>query len=399
MPAATSLAIAAHPALLRARALLRAADDEVVALQARVSAIPAPTGGESRRAAFFAERLREAGLGDIRHDATGNVVGRVRPSAQPGVVIVAHLDTVFGPDVDVAVRREGTRLLGPGISDNARGLAALVGLARATVGAGWDTERPMIFAATVGEEGEGDLKGIKGLLAPPPGGVAACAVIALDGAGLARIVHRALGSRRFRVTFTGPGGHSWAAYGVANPAHAAGRFAAGLPELPRPAQPRSACSAVRVQGGTGLNSIPQTVLVDVDLRSEDATILADLEAGLRALATRAADEENRRRTAGTPALRVAVDVIGDRPPGMTPETDPLVAAAVLATRAVGEEPELATASTDANVPIARGIPGIALGAGGQAGDTHLPTEWYDNTGGPEGLARALLVLAAAAGLR
>ena len=166
-----------------------------------------------------------------------------------------------------------------------------------------------------------------------------------------------------------------------------------------PATPKSACSAVRVHGGTGLNSIPQTVLVDVDLRSEDQRILESLDAGLRSLAGRAAEEENRRRTPGTPTLRVAIDVIGDRPPGATPETNPLVTAAVLATRAVGGEPELAVASTDANVPIALGIPGIALGAGGQAGDTHLPTEWYDNTGGPEGLLRALLVLAAAAGLR
>jgi tripeptide aminopeptidase len=397
IPAATTLPIATHPALRRARELLLAADGELLDLQARLSEIPAPTGAESLRAAFLAERLREAGLDDVTHDDVGNVVARARPCEAPAVVVAAHLDTVFGPGVDVSVRGSGSRLAGPGISDNARGLAALVGLARATAGARWRTERPIVFAATVGEEGEGDLKGIKGLLAP--GGVAACAVIALDGAGLTRIVHRALGSRRFRATFGGPGGHSWAAYGVANPAHAAGRFAAGLPDLPRPPYPRSACSAVRVRGGTGLNSIPQTVLVDVDVRSEDPRVLETLEAGLRALASRAAEEENRRRTPGTPALRVAVAVIGDRPPGATPESDPLVSAAVLATRAVGGDPELAVASTDANVPIALGIPGIALGAGGQAGDTHLPTEWYDNTGGPEGLLRALLVLAAAAGLR
>jgi tripeptide aminopeptidase len=394
---AASLPIATHPALVRARELLLAGDREVLELQARVSEIAAPTGAEAARAAFLVERLREAGLEHVRRDDVGNVVAPTRPGEASAVVLAAHLDTVFGPNVDVSVRSSGTRLEGPGISDNARGLAALVGLARATVGARWRTERPIVFAATVGEEGEGDLRGIKRLLGPR--GIGAAAVIALDGAGLTRIVHRALGSRRFRVTFSGPGGHSWAAYGVPNPAHAAGRFAGGLPELPRPAAPKSACSAVRLQGGTGLNSIPQTTLVDVDLRSEDRRILETLEAGLRTLAGGAAEEENRRRTPGTPALRVAIDVIGDRPPGATPETDPLVTAAVLATRAVGAEPELAVASTDANVPIALGIPGIALGAGGQAGDTHLPTEWYDNSGGPEGLLRALLVLAAAAGLR
>jgi tripeptide aminopeptidase len=396
LPSAT-LPVATHPALVQARELLLAADRELLDLQARVSEIPAPTGAEAPRAAFLVERLREAGLEDVQRDDVGNVVARTRAGDTPAVVMAAHLDTVFGPGVDVSVRSSGTRLEGPGISDNARGLAALVGLARAMVGARWRTERPVVFAATVGEEGEGDLRGIKHLLGP--GGTGAAAVIALDGAGLARIVHRALGSRRFRVTFSGPGGHSWAAYGVPNPAHAAGRFAAGLPELPRPATPKSACSAVRVQGGTGLNSIPQTVLVDVDLRSEHQRILETLDAGLRTLAGRSAEDENRRRTPGTPRLQVAIDVIGDRPPGATPETDPLVTAAVLATRAVGGEPELAVASTDANVPIALGIPGIALGAGGQAGDTHLPTEWYDNAGGPEGLLRALLVLAAAAGLR
>jgi tripeptide aminopeptidase len=381
---------------MRAQELLVAGDAETLDLQVQISEVPAPTGAESRRADFVAERLRDTGLIDVRLDDAGNVIARTTGDA-PAIVVAAHLDTVFGTDVDVTVTRRGTRLQGAGISDNARGLAALLALARAVVGARWTTERPVVFAATVGEEGEGDLRGIKHLLAP--GAVSAAGVIALDGAGLRRIVHRALGSRRFRLTFSGPGGHSWAAYGVANPAHAAGRFAGGLPDIPRASQPKSSCSVVRLHGGTGLNSIPQTTWVDVDTRSEDGATLQKLEDGLRALAARAVDEENRRRSSGTPALELAIQLVGDRPPGTTSETHPLVTAAVRATRALGHEPELAAASTDANVPIAMGIPGIALGAGGKAGDTHLPTEWYDNTGGPEGLMRALLVLAAAAGLR
>ncbi len=394
-------ALSDHPSVRRGREILVATDDETVALQTTICRIPAPTGAEGPRAELVAQRMRSLGLTEVRLDQAGNVVGRWggRAGENGGaVVIAAHLDTVFGPEVDLSVQRTGSRLMAPGISDNARGLSGLLALARAVIGAGWTTDRPIVFAATVGEEGAGDLKGARHLLGPE-GGVTAAAVIALDGAGLDRVVHRALGSRRFRVTYRGPGGHSWAAYGVANAAHALGRFAAGLPELPRPSKTRTACSVVRMEAGTGLNSIPAAAWAEVDSRSEDRSALDTVEAGLRALAADALETENRRRTRGTTPLTLTIETIGDRPAGATPPTDPLVQAAIQATRAVGGSPELSAASTDANVAIARGLPAIALGAGGTAGDTHLTTEWYDNTGGPEGLVRALLVLAAAAGLR
>src|SRR5207245_1453647 len=242
-----------HPRIQAARAHLERTDEVTLARQVELSGLAAPTGAETRRGARVAELFREIGLRDVLIDDVGNVHGWFGESGmgngeQP-VVLCAHLDTVFGPDVDVAVRRPrrgeggGGRLEGPGISDNARGLAALVAVAEALCQARVASTRPVLFAATVGEEGSGDLRGVKHLFARD--GLRPAALIALDGAGVERIVHRALGSRRYRVTYRGPGGHSWAAFGVANPATAVGRAASLLADLPSPrsatAEPRTTC--------------------------------------------------------------------------------------------------------------------------------------------------------------
>ena len=388
----------AHERIRAARHHIERTDEVTLARQAALSAIPAPTGAEDRRAARLAELFREIGLTDVAVDHAGNVHGWMRTNGDRSsapVVLAAHLDTVFGADVDVAVERRGQRLEGPGISDNARGLAALVTVAEAMVVARVPASRPILFAATVGEEGSGDLRGVKHLLNGKHD-VKPAAFIALDGAGLDRVIHRALGSKRYHVTFRGPGGHSWAAFGVANPANAVGRAAALLADLSPQQTPRTTCAVVRLGGGTGLNSIPQEAWLDLDLRSEDPRALAQLDVTVRAALERAADDENRRRTVGSPALRVEVQLLGDRPSGMTPRAHPLVQAAVAANRVLGRDAELASASTDANVPIALGIPAIALGAGGKAGDAHLATEWYENVEGALGIVRALLVTAAMA---
>jgi acetylornithine deacetylase/succinyl-diaminopimelate desuccinylase-like protein len=388
-----------HDRVRAARHHIERTDEVTLARQAALSAIPAPTGAETQRAARAAELFREVGLRHVSSDEVGNVHGWILGDAgqrtgngSAPVVLAAHLDTVFGADVRVTVERHGERLEGPGISDNARGLAALVAVAEALVRAGVSTARPVLFVATVGEEGSGDLRGAKYLL----DGNTPAAFIALDGAGLERIVHRALGSRRYRVSFRGPGGHSWAAFGVANPANAVGRAAALLADLPVQTEPRTTCAVVRLGGGTGLNSIPQEAWLDLDLRSEDPKALAQLDVTVRAALDRAVDDENRRRTPGTAPLRVDVQLVGDRPFGVTPRTHPLVRAALAANRALGRHAELATASTDANVAIAHGVPAIALGAGGRSGDAHLPTEWYENSDGSLGVLRALLVTAAMA---
>ena len=391
----------AHDRIRAARHHIERTDEVTLARQAALSAIPAPTGAEGRRAAHLAELFRGVGLSDVSIDQAGNVQGwfarNGETSAGP-VVLAAHLDTVFGAEVDVAVERHGQRLEGPGISDNARGLAVLVAVAEAMVTARVPAARPILFAATVGEEGSGDLRGVKHLLngKRETGNGNPVAFIALDGAGLDRVIHRALGSRRYQVTFRGPGGHSWAAFGVANPANAVGRAVALLADLPTPQAPRTTCAVVRLGGGTGLNSIPQEAWLDLDLRSEDPRALAQLDVTVRAALERAADDENRHRTAGSPPLRTEIRLLGDRPSGMTPRAHPLVQAAVAANRALGRDAELASASTDANVPIALGIPAIALGAGGKAGDAHLATEWYENVEGALGIVRALLVTAAIA---
>jgi acetylornithine deacetylase/succinyl-diaminopimelate desuccinylase-like protein len=223
-------------------------------------------------------------------------------------------------------------------------------------------------------------------------------MIALDGAGADRIVHRGIGAARYRARYRGPGGHSWAAFGVANPASAVGRAAAAVADLAADAArlPRSTAAVVRIGGGTGLNSIPQDAWLDLDVRSEDADALARLDAAVRAALTRAAEDENARRTSGTAPLTLEIEPLGRRPSGITPRTHPLVRAAIAANRALGLPHELAASSTDANVPMSLGVPAIALGAGGRAGDTHRTSEWYDNEQGPLGIVRALLVVAAVA---
>ena len=389
--------VVAHERVRAARLHIERSDERTLARQAALSAIPAPTGAEGARGAHVAELFREAGLGDVAADAVGNVSGWIGTHREDAVVLSAHLDTVFGAGLDVSVERSGARLEGPGISDNARGLAALVTVAEALVRSRVVTLRPVRFAATVGEEGSGDLRGVRHLFATGDG--RPHAFIALDGAGLERIVHRALGARRYRATYLGPGGHSWAAFGVANPANAVGRATALLADLPAQHTPRSTCAVVRLGGGTGLNSIPQEAWLDLDLRSEDPRTLVQLDEAVQALLQRALAEENSHRTAGTPPLRLDLRRVGDRPSGLTPRAHPLVQTAIAATRALGRTHELACASTDANVPIALGVPAIALGAGGHAGDAHLPTEWYENVDGPLGVVRALLVTAAMAEVR
>ena len=388
-----------HDRVRAARAHIEHSDEATLARQATLSAIPAPTGAEGARGARVAEMLDEAGLEDVTVDEVGNVRGwhRSGTSNDGCVVLSAHLDTVFGPELDVSVARRGARLEGPGIADNARGLAALVTIGEALVHSRVATARPVLLAATVGEEGSGDLRGVRHLFGPsahPP--IRPLAFIALDGAGIERIVHRALGARRYRVTYSGPGGHSWAAFGVANPANAVGRAVAAVARIPTHHAPRTTHAVVRLGGGTGLNSIPQQAWFDLDLRSEDPRALEKLDGAVQAIVREALDEENRHRLPGTAPLTLDVRRVGDRPSGLTPRTHPLVQTAVAATRAVGHEHQLACASTDANVPIALGVPAVALGAGGRAGDAHLPTEWYENEQGALGIVRALLVTAAMA---
>jgi acetylornithine deacetylase/succinyl-diaminopimelate desuccinylase-like protein len=374
-------------------ARLREADTVIIEDQVAIAQIPAPTGSEAARAGWIARRMAAAGLRDVHLDGAGNAVGFAGPAtARPPVVLCAHLDTVFAASDPIEVRREGLRFEAPGISDNARGLATLLALARELATGEVPAVRPVVFAATTGEEGLGDLRGARHLFDTVARG--ARAAIALDGPGDERIVNAALGSRRYRIAFRGPGGHSWGAYGSPNAVHAAAALIVRLTAAA--SRPGVAVTASRIGGGETINAIPADAWVEVDLRSGDPVELTRLDRDLRAAAGAAADDENAGRRSGSAPLTVAVSLIGDRPAGLVPEDDALVAAAVAATRQVGREPAFALASTDANVPISRGIPAIAIGGGGVGGDTHTRNEWFENRNGARGIARALLTVAAVA---
>ena len=399
-------------ALAAARQRIVARDAAILATQLELTQIAAPTGAEQERAGWMLGRFRALGLADVRIDESGNVIGRRygrgtllsrREATETGealteepiapVVVCAHLDTVFPAGTDLRLRRDGPRLHAPGIGDNGRGLAAMLALAEEIDGRHTATARPIDFVATTGEEGLGDLRGAKGFFAS---GARPSAVIALDGAGDERIVHRALASRRYRITFRGSGGHSWAAFGVANPVHAAGRATARLAALILPHEPRTTLSVGRIGGGISVNAIPEDGWLEVDLRSVSSGVIERFDREIRRIVQAAESDENARRASRSAPLSSSVEIIGDRPGGETAAEDPLVASAVAATRAIDRTPELVTASTDANVPISLGIPAIAIGAGGRGGDAHTIGEWYENVEGTLGIVRALGVVLSAA---
>lgn len=377
-----------HPAVARAEELIRSSDERTLLDQVGLTRIPAPPFAEGERAGRMAEELRAAGLDEVGLDEAGNVVASYPVGDGPPLVLAAHLDTIFPAEVEVVVRRDGDRLEGPGISDDGRGLAALLALARALVGAEVPTCAPVLFVATVGEEGAGDLRGVKHLFREDGGAGARC-FVSLDGAGLERLVVRGLGSRRLRATVRGPGGHSWTDWGTANPIHALGTAVAELERMSLPTTPATTVTVARWGGGTSINSIPREAWVELDLRSESSGVLAETEEAVRRHLGGAVATVTSRASRTSEPLRMEIRVIGDRPPGETPEESEVVQAAVAATRLLELEPSLVASSTDANVPMALGIPALAMGAGGRAGQAHTPDEWYENERGPDGIVRAL----------
>ncbi|HYJ79637.1 MAG TPA: M20/M25/M40 family metallo-hydrolase [Longimicrobiaceae bacterium] len=391
----------ADPRLTPARALAHSTDEDTLREQLELVAIPAPPFGEQRRGAHVLERFRELGLVLVWRDEVGNVLGMLPGAAEEDgapVVVAAHLDTVFAADTDLTPRRDDGRIYAPGITDNARGLAGMLAVARIMAADRVRTYHPVVFVATVGEEGPGDLRGAKHLFRDGAPLRSASAFIALDGSGLRRIVHRAIGSRRLRVEAEGPGGHSWADRGAPNPITALGMAVAELATLPPPHPERSALTVTRIGGGRSVNAIPEDAWMELDLRSEVARVLPRMEDSVRAVVARAVEAESARRRAGTDPLQARVTVIGDRPSGETPPRAPLVALASAVTQELGARPELVGSSTDANVPMSLGIPAIAIGVGGDSGGIHTADEWYSNEQGALGVERALLIIAAAAGL-
>jgi acetylornithine deacetylase/succinyl-diaminopimelate desuccinylase-like protein len=308
--------------------------------------------------------------------------------------VCAHLDTVFSRETPHVVVRDGDRYAGPSITDNSRGLAAMLALAEAIDGVEIAIEHPVEFVGSTGEEGNGELRGVNHNFALPSDRPRA--MIAVDGAGDGRIIHRALGARRYRVTFDGPGGHSWSAFGAPNAIHAAAGATARLSSIALPSNPRTTLSVGRIGGGISVNAIPERAWIEIDVRSTVMRSLDRMELEVHRAVKAAVDDENGRRARGTRALTATIVRIGDRPGGETPADHPLVEAACAYTLLSGRDPELAVASTDANVPIGLGIPSIAIGAGGRGGDAHTATEWFENVDGARGVSRALAIVLAAA---
>jgi tripeptide aminopeptidase len=365
--------------------------------QVRLTEIPAPSFQEGPRAAAIKSLLAAAGL-SVQVDKTGNVIGELRGVNEKEVVMVsAHLDTVFPPGTDVKVRRDANRMSAPGISDNGTGLAALVAIARSLHEAHIKPERTILFAANVGEEGEGNLRGMRTLVDSYRSRLKA--VIALDGSGTEHITTKALASRRLEVLITGPGGHSWSDFGMPNPINALVRGSVRFINTKVPASPRTTFNLGQVEGGTSVNSIPYEARLKVDIRSESEDELVRLESALReCIAAGVRDETESARDRSKGKLDWKVDLLGSRPGGELAADSPLFAALRAADEFTGNQSRVERSSTDANIPLSVGIDAISIGAGGNGGGAHSLQEWYEPAGREIGLQRAVLTLLGVSGL-
>jgi tripeptide aminopeptidase len=361
----------------QATAFIDADYDRFVRELIMLTEIPAPPFKEEARAKAFASMLRAVGLSDVEIDAEGNAMGvRKGPGSGPMVAVLAHLDTVFPEGTDVKVKREGTRLMAPGVGDNTRGAALVLAVVRAMNAAKFSTASDILFVGNVGEEGEGDLRGVKYLLQKGKYKDRIKQFIAIDGGEQGSITRGGVGSLRYRVTFKGPGGHSYGAFGLVNPAFAMGNAIAKFSRVQVPSKPKTTFNVGVVDGGTSVNSIPAEVAMLVDMRSESCAELKKLNDAFLTLVRDAVDEENKTRS--TREGKVAADpkMIGDRPCGETPLTSPIVQTTTAVVKAFGLTPRYGISSTDSNVPMNMGIPAVTIGRG-TGGRAHSPDEWVD----------------------
>jgi tripeptide aminopeptidase len=422
-------ALAAQRPVHAAFAWLHGNPKTIMDWQVELVAIPAPQYGEQARAEWLAARFAETGLSQVEIDAAGNVLATL-PAANlppestgPVVVLSAHLDTVFPAGTPLNPILDGDRLTAPGACDNAAGVAGMLAVARALVESGIELPAPLIFLGNVGEEGEGDLRGVRhiycrsasnearslsaGASPPAPANGSSSGVslagriaahIVLDGAGADAAVTQALGSRRYLITITGPGGHSFTDAGTPNPIAALAIALAALPETPLPIEPRTTLNVGTVRGGTSVNSIPESAQAAIDFRSTDPAQLVRLEAALHRSVQDAVEHCNARANAGAAGsfapLAYTITAIGDRPAAQLPDDSPLLASLRAVDRHLGLRTDLRLGSTDANIPLSLGIPALSLGAGGAGGAAHTLAEWYSAKDREIGLRRVLLLLLA-----
>ena len=370
-------------------AFLAADHQNTIADQIAINEVPSPPFHEAERAKYYQQKLEEAGLADVRMDQEGNVYGVFKGSgAGPRIFVSAHLDTVFAAGTDVTVREKDGKLYAPGIADNARGLAAILSVIRALKGTGVKTVGDIIFGGDVGEEGLGDLRGVKAFFRE---NTDVDGYITVDGVKEQIITYLCTGSRRYEITYRGSGGHSWNAFGLPSAIHALGRAIAKISEIRTPSQPKTTFTVGTITGGTSVNSIAAEASMLLDMRSAKEEELKKLESAVMVLLDEAAAEENARWDSDD--IKVEIKLVGDRPAGEQAPDAPIVQAAWAATEAIGLVPEFGPASsTDANLPLSMGIPVIRICGGGAEGHNHSLDEWYNPANGYRGPQKVFMTL-------
>ncbi|HWY02988.1 MAG TPA: M20/M25/M40 family metallo-hydrolase [Candidatus Acidoferrum sp.] len=395
--------IAASPEVRSAFNWLRTQEPQLAQWQMEMARIPAPPFGESARAAWLAERFREVGLDDVRTDDVGNVFGIHPGFGQRYVALSAHIDTVFPASTPLNIKQQGSRLYGPGVSDNGAGVTAMLAIASLLRSVRVRHSLPFVFIGNVGEEGEGDLRGMRHIFSTPRWKDSIAYSVVLDGAGSDTVVAEALGSRRFEVIVRGPGGHSWSDFGAPNPIVILARAIDAFTATPVTATPKTTFNIGVIRGGTSVNSIPESASMKVDIRSTSMTEMERLEQTLRLALNRAVEDETlaaemqssaQKRPSGVSCEVVA---IGNRPAGEL-NTGARILHIIRAVDAhLNNAAQVQRASTDANIPLSLGLEAIAIGGGGSGGGAHTLQEWFDSNGRELGLKRILLTLLALAG--
>jgi acetylornithine deacetylase/succinyl-diaminopimelate desuccinylase-like protein len=392
--------LASLPEVQQACDWLRAAEPKLAQWQMEMARIPAPPFGEAPRAAWLADRFHELGLDDVCIDEAGNVLGVYPGQAGPYIALSAHIDTVFPSDTPLDIRSDGSKLLGPGVSDNGAGVTAMLAVAGALQATAIHPANPLLFIANVGEEGEGDLRGMRHIFSQPRWLDSIAYNVILDGAGTDVIVAEALGSRRFEVSVRGPGGHSWSDYGVPNPIVVLARAIEAFSQTKIPENPKTSTNVGVIRGGTSVNSIPESAFMRVDIRSTSMAEIDRLEDALRLALGRtvAAECDASSSAAHRSALTADVAIIGNRPSGQLSASARILQVIRAVDQHLGNPAHIQRASTDANIPLSLGREAVALGGGGRGGAAHTLQEWFDCEGRELGLRRILLAVLALAGV-
>jgi acetylornithine deacetylase/succinyl-diaminopimelate desuccinylase-like protein len=373
---------------------LQANHERHLAKQVEIAEIPAPTFHEGERALLMAAEFRRAGLKNVEIDKQGNALGWRPGRSQDAMVLAAHLDISFPVGVNTKVRKEGNRWHAPGLADDSRGLAALLAIAEAMEHGKVQTEQTLLFVANVGEEGLGDLIGVKYLFRESPHKDKLKSFISIDGTNPSRVVNGGSGVKRYRISIKGAGGHSYGNFGRPNAIHAAGRMIGRFAAIEVPTSPKTTYNVGNIKGGTMVNAIAEECTFEIDMRSESPAELDKLELKMLEAVRLAVEEENKFRAASGQKVTVENKLVGQRPAGRTPESNSLVQAAQWASRATGHTPRLTFSSTDSNFPISLGIPAVTLGGGGRSDNAHSLNEWFEPAEAWKGPQTVLLTVLA-----